>query len=81
MKKIIIMFSMIVSSIAFGQSTNPYVYDEPEMSTMADGDNPAGPGDPDPGSVPIDQYIPVLLMVATALAFAYTNKNKVAKNN
>ncbi|MCX8523522.1 hypothetical protein OF897_06270 [Chryseobacterium formosus] len=77
MKKIIIMFSMIVSSIAFGQSTNPYVYDEPEMSEMDEGDNPAAPGDP----VPIDQYIPVLLMVAAALAFAYTNKNKVAKNN
>lgn len=72
---------MIVSGIAFGQSTNPYVYDEPEMSTMADGDNPAGPGDPVVDPAPIDEYIPFLLVIAGALAFAYTNKNKVAKNN
>ena len=69
---------MIVSSLALSQSTNPYVYDEPEMTTMDEGDNPAGPGDPDPNQVPIDQYIPALLLIAGGLAAAFAKKRKVA---
>lgn len=68
---------MIVSSLALSQSTNPYVYDEPEMEVMDDGDNPAGPGDP----VPIDQYIPLLLIVAGALTLVCTKNTGITKTN
>ncbi|MGI9651873.1 hypothetical protein [Chryseobacterium sp. RLHN22] len=79
MKKIVIMFLLMTFSVAFGQSDNPYVYDEPEeMSTLADGDNPASPGDPK--LAPIDDYIPVLLIVAIVFTFAYAKrKNAVAE--
>ncbi|MFY1048403.1 hypothetical protein [Chryseobacterium sp. GP-SGM7] len=80
MKKIILMFSLIVSGVALAQSDNIYVYDEPELTTMDVGDNPAGPGDP-VNSSPIDQYIPVLLLFATALTFAYANKKRLTENN
>lgn len=75
MKNIVTGFLLIISSVAFGQSDNPYVYDEPEMSTMADGDNPAGPGDPK--LVPIDDYIPALLMVAIIFTFAYAKRKNI----
>jgi hypothetical protein len=77
MKKIIIMCSLVLSGFAFAdQSDNPYVYDEPEMETMAEGDSPAGPGDPNVS--PIDQYIPGLLVVGVVLAFAYGRRKKIA---
>jgi hypothetical protein len=75
MKKIVIIFLLIISGIAFGQSDNPYVYEEPEMSTMADGDNPAGPGDPK--LVPIDDYIPALLIIAIIFTFAYAKRKNI----
>lgn len=77
MKKIIITCSLILSCFAFaGKSDNPYIYDEPEMGTMAEGDAPAGPGDPN--AAPIDQYIPVLALVGVAIAFAYGRRKKIA---
>lgn len=75
MKNIVTGFLLIISSVAFGQSDNPYVYDEPEMSTMADGDSPAGPGDP--GSVPIDDYVPALLAVALIFTFVYAKRKNI----
>lgn len=73
MKKIIIMCSLVLSGLAFAeQSDNPFVYDEPSAETMAEGDAPAGPGDPNPA--PIDQYVPVLLLVGLAIAFTYGKK-------
>jgi hypothetical protein len=77
MKKIIIMCSLVLSGFAFAdQSDNPYIYDEPEMGTMAEGDSPAGPGDP--GVVPIDQYIPMLVLAGVIIAFAYGRRKEVA---
>ena len=77
MRKIIIICSLILSGLAFAdQSDNPYVYDEPETGTMAEGDAPAGPGDPNPA--PIDQYIPVLVFVGIAMAFVYGRKRDIA---
>lgn len=71
------MCSLVLSGLAFAdQSDNPYVYDEPEMGTMAEGDSPAGPGDPNPA--PIDQYIPALLLVGVAITFAYGRRKKIA---
>jgi len=71
------MFSLILSSFAFaGQSENPYIYDESSMATMAEGDAPAGPGDPN--AAPIDQYIPVLVLAAIAITFIYGRRKKVA---
>jgi len=37
---------------------------------------PANPGDP--GVAPIDDYIPVLLIIAVGLAIAFANKKKTA---
>ncbi len=79
MKKIIIIFSLAVSGFSLAQSHNPYVYDQPETSAMQERDTPAGPGDP--GSVPIDEYIPALFIMATILIFATINKKKVIENN
>ena len=70
------MCSLVISGFAFAdQSDNPYIYDEPQMETMAEGDAPAGPGDPN--AAPIDQYIPVLLLVGLAITFVY-GRRKVA---
>ena len=69
------MFSIVISGFASAQSDNPYVYDEPEMTTMDDGDYPSGPGDP--GSVPVDQYIPVLLIIVFAITWKYHKKRKL----
>lgn len=77
MKKIIIMCSLVLSGLAFAdQLDNPYVYDEPEMEKLAEGDVPAGPGDPN--AAPIDQYIPVLLLVGLAIAFVYGRRKEIA---
>jgi hypothetical protein len=74
MKKIIIIFSLMVSGFSLAQSHNPYVYDQPETSAMEERDTPAGPGDPNP--VPIDGYIPALFIIGIVLAFGASNKKK-----
>lgn len=79
MKKIIIIFSLAVSGFSLAQSHNPYVYDQPETSAMQERDTPAGPGDP--GSVPIDEYIPALFIIGIALAFGASNKRKQIEKN
>lgn len=78
MKKIAIIFLLVISGIAFGQSDNPYVYDEPETSIMEEGDNPAGPGDPNP--VPIDHYVPVLFIIAAVFTSAYGKRKSITTN-
>lgn len=79
MKKIIIIFSLAVSGFSLAQSHNPYVYDQPETSAMQERDTPAGPGDP--GSVPIDEYIPALFIIGIVLAFGASNKKKQIEKN
>lgn len=77
MKKIIIMCSLVISGFAFAdQSDNPYIYDEPQMETMAEGDAPAGPGDP--GVAPIDQYIPALILAGVVIAFACGRRKEMS---
>ncbi|GEN76178.1 hypothetical protein [Chryseobacterium hagamense] len=74
MKKIIILFSLVISGFSLAQSDNPYIYNQPETSEMQEEGTPAGPGDP--GGAPIDEYIPALFIVATVLAFAASNRKK-----
>lgn len=66
---------MVVSGFSLAQTDNPYVYDQNGTSAMQEDGSPAGPGDP--GSVPIDEYIPALFIVATVLAFAASNKRRL----
>lgn len=75
MKKIIIMFVMVLSGFAFGQesSDNPFVYNTGTTELQEEDVLPGNPG-----LAPIDDYIPVLLVVAVALVIAYANKKKVA---
>lgn len=76
MKKIIIMFAMVLSGFAFAQesSDNPFIYDNGTTELKEEDDVfPANPGE-----VPIDDYIPALLAVAVAFAIAYANKKKTA---
>ena len=71
------MCSLVISGLAFAnQSDNPFIYDEPSAETMAEGDAPAGPGDPNPA--PIDQYVPVLVIIAATLVCFYADKKKTA---
>ncbi|WP_210151327.1 hypothetical protein [Chryseobacterium scophthalmum] len=75
MKKIIIIFVMVLSGFAFAQesSDNPFVYDNGTTELKEEDTFPANPG-----VAPIDDYIPALLIVAVAFVFAYANKKKVA---
>lgn len=79
MKKIIILFSLVISGFSLAQSDNPYVYNQPETSEMQEERAPAEPGDP--GAAPIDEYIPALFIVATILAFAASHKKRQAEKN
>jgi hypothetical protein len=75
MKKIIVMFAMVLSGLAFAQdsSDNPYIYDTDPNAMELDEEDvyPANPGD-----APIDDYIPALFVVGVALAIAYSKKKK-----
>jgi hypothetical protein len=79
MKKIIILFSLVVSGLALAQSDNPYVYNQPETSEIQEEGTPAGPGDP--GVVSIDDYIPGLFIMATVLAFAASHRKRQTGKN
>lgn len=75
MKKIIIMFVMVLSGFTFAQesSDNTFVYDNGTTELQEEDTFPANPGD-----VPIDDYIPALLIIAIAFTIAYANKKKTA---
>ncbi|WP_404985273.1 hypothetical protein ACI513_18755 [Chryseobacterium sp. M5] len=76
MKKIIIIFVMLLSGFTFAQEStddNVFVYDTSATELEEEDVYPANPGD-----VPIDDYIPALLVVAVAFVIAYANKKKVA---
>nr|WP_314494080.1 hypothetical protein [uncultured Chryseobacterium sp.] len=71
------MCSVVLSGLAFAdQSDNPFVYEEEPLEVTAVGDAPAAPGDP--GAVPIDQYIPFLLIAAAAITFTYGRRKRTA---
>lgn len=76
MKKIIIMFVMVLSGFVFAQEStdNPFIYDNGTTELQEEDVLPANPGDP----APIDDYIPVLLIIAIGLAIAFANKKKTA---
>lgn len=78
MKKIIIMFVMVLSGFVFAQNTqdNTFVYDNGSAELQEEDVLPANPGDPLSG--PIDDYIPALLIIAIAFTIAYANKKKTA---
>lgn len=76
MKKIIVIFIMLLSGFTFAQEStddNVFVYDTSATELEEEDVYPANPGD-----VPIDDYIPALLVVAVAFVIAYANKKKVA---
>ncbi|WP_159479182.1 hypothetical protein [Chryseobacterium sp. 18068] len=75
MKKIIVIFIMVLSGFTFAQesSDNPFVYDNGTTELQEEDVLPGNPGD-----VPIDDYIPALLIVAVAFTIAYANKKKTA---
>ena len=77
MKKIIVIALMIVSGFAFAQnsSDNPFIYDNSNISDNSsnlqqEDSFPNNPGDPN--TAPIDEYIPMLLIVATVLIFIHS---------
>lgn len=74
MKKSLIILSLLFSSVAFSQETtdNSFVYEE--TSNNLDDTFPGNPGDPQ--TAPIDEYVPVLILVAFGIIFAYSRKNK-----
>ncbi|MBM7419150.1 MULTISPECIES: hypothetical protein [Chryseobacterium] len=76
MKKIIVIFVMLLSGFTFAQESsddNVFVYDTNATELEEEDVYPANPGD-----VLIDDYIPALLVVAVAFVIAYANKKKVA---
>lgn len=76
MKKIIVMLMMLLSGYAFAQedSDNLYVYETSSSGDEEEEGFPGNPGDP----APIDQYVPLLLIVAASLVVVYANKKKTA---
>ncbi|MBO6185060.1 MAG: hypothetical protein J6O88_10315 [Chryseobacterium sp.] len=70
---------MSLSGFAFAQesSDNQFIY-QTDTTELADEEEedvyPANPGD-----VPIDDYIPVLLVVAVAFVIAFANKKKLTE--
>lgn len=71
MKKIFLLSAIVISGFTFANdSDNPFVYDEAPL--LEEEEYPAAPYDP----APIDQYIPVLVLSAVAIAFAYAKKRK-----
>lgn len=75
MKKIFIISTLTISSIAFAKEGNIYEYDTNATEETTSGDTPAGPGDP----VPVNQYIPVLLLAAVGLAAFYGKKKQISE--
>lgn len=74
MKKIIVIGSIVFSGLAFAQhSDNPYIYDEPSQTSEVE-KSPGDPGDP-PGG-PIDDYIPLLIVVAIGMMIVFVKRNK-----
>ncbi|MGO4710668.1 hypothetical protein AB4Y90_16500 [Chryseobacterium sp. 2TAF14] len=76
MKKILIMFLIVLSGFAFAQndsSENPFIYEESNDFQEEDV-LPGNPGDPNPA--PIDDYIPALLIMTIVLTFVYAKKKK-----
>lgn len=78
MKKIIIIFVMSLSGFAFAQesSDNQFIY-QTDTTELADEEEDVLPANP--GDVPIDDYIPVLLVVAVAFVIAFANKKKLTE--
>ncbi|MEY8759802.1 hypothetical protein [Chryseobacterium tongliaoense] len=89
MNKIIIACLIIFSSFAYAQESsendNPFMREESsrassveEEETMVEEDIfPGNPGDPQ--AAPVDQYIPVLILVALGIIVAHVKRNKIAE--
>lgn len=78
MKKIIMAGLMILSGGIFAQESsedNPFVYQESVNNAEDDEVYPGNPGDPE--SAPIDQYIPVLVILAMGI-IVYAKRKKIA---
>ncbi|UOU96700.1 hypothetical protein MUU74_09330 [Chryseobacterium daecheongense] len=78
MKKIVITSLIILSSSIFAQESsdnNPFVYQESSANETEEDVYPGNPGDPEPA--PIDQYIPVLVIVAVGI-IVYAKRKKIA---
>jgi len=74
MKKIIIIGSIVFSGLAFAQhSDNPYIYSEPTQTSAETEKSPGDPGDP---SSPIDEQIPLLIVVAIGMMVVFVKRKK-----
>lgn len=73
------MCSIVLSGFTFAQdSDNPFIYDTSE--NVQEDIGPGNAGDPVVQPAPIDEYIPALLIAATAIAFAFSYRKKLADN-
>lgn len=80
MKKIIITCSIVFSGLGFGQqsSENPFIYEEAyDEGVLAEDTYPGNPGDPD--SVPVDEYVPALLVMALAMIVVYRKRHSISE--
>lgn len=78
MKKILITYSIVLSTFSFAQesSENPFVYGESSSKFSEEDTFPGNPGDPN--TAPIDQYVLILLTTALALIVSAAKRKKVA---
>lgn len=78
MKKIVIASLIILSSSIFARESsddNQFVYQGSSTKNTEEDVYPGNPGDPQPA--PIDQYIPVLVIMAVGI-IVYAKRKKIA---
>ncbi|WP_435525832.1 hypothetical protein [Chryseobacterium indoltheticum] len=78
MKKIIVIFVMLLSGFTFAQESsddNVFVYDT-DVNAGATELEEEDVYPANPGLVPIDDYVPALFIIAVAFVVAYANKKK-----
>ncbi len=76
MKKIIIASLIMLSVMSFAQETssNPFIYDDNSEMAIQEDVVPGNPGD----TVPINEYIPELIIAALALIVIVAKRKKIA---
>ncbi len=67
---------MMLSALSFAQETssNPYIYDDNSEMAIQEDVVPGNPGD----TVPINEYIPELIIAALALIVIVAKRKKIA---
>lgn len=79
MKKVLIFSIILIGNFGFAQQNSNNVFDNSESNTQQNdvqystNSEPTGPGDP----VPVDNYIPLLIISGIVLTVYATKKKKV----